>query len=142
MVVLGMVSVAVLGRDTVLRKICHGSLRSRGSNVPPGDAGGKGIEFSNRAATCCYSADNSAQKNTMNTAQINKELDVKGLNCPLPILRAKKALADMESGQVLKVIATDPGSVKDFAAFCKQTGNPLLSSTESPAEFTFVISKR
>lgn len=78
----------------------------------------------------------------MNTAQINKELDVKGLNCPLPILRAKKALADMESGQVLKVIATDPGSVKDFAAFCKQTGNPLLSSTESPTEFTFVISKR
>jgi tRNA 2-thiouridine synthesizing protein A len=78
----------------------------------------------------------------MNIAQINKELDVKGLNCPLPILRAKKALADMESGQVLKVVATDPGSVKDFAAFCKQTGNPLLASEESPTEFTFVISKR
>ncbi len=78
----------------------------------------------------------------MNTTQINKELDVKGLNCPLPILRAKKALADMESGQVLKVVATDPGSVKDFAAFCKQTGNPLLASEESPTEFTFVISKR
>ena len=78
----------------------------------------------------------------MNTAQINKELDVKGLNCPLPILRAKKALADMESGHVLRVIATDPGSVKDFAAFCKQTGNPLLSSIESPTDFTFVISKR
>lgn len=78
----------------------------------------------------------------MNTTQINKELDVKGLNCPLPILRAKKALADMESGQVLKVIATDPGSVKDFAAFCKQTGNPLLASEESPTEFTFVIAKR
>jgi len=78
----------------------------------------------------------------MNTIQFNKELDVKGLNCPLPILRAKKALADMESGQVLRVIATDPGSVKDFAAFCKQTGNPLLSSNESPTDFTFVISKR
>ena len=78
----------------------------------------------------------------MNTTQINKEIDVKGLNCPLPILRAKKALADMDSGQVLKVIATDPGSVKDFAAFCKQTGNPLLSSQESPTEFTFVIAKR
>jgi tRNA 2-thiouridine synthesizing protein A len=78
----------------------------------------------------------------MNTIQINKELDVKGLNCPLPILRAKKALADMESGQVLKVIATDPGSVKDFAAFCKLTGNPLLSSDETSTEFTFVISKR
>ena len=78
----------------------------------------------------------------MNTAQINKELDVKGLNCPLPILRAKKALADMDSGQVLKVVATDPGSVKDFAAFCRQTGNPLLSSSETSTEFTFVISKR
>lgn len=78
----------------------------------------------------------------MNTIQINKELDVKGLNCPLPILRAKKALADMESGQVLRITATDPGSVKDFAAFCRQTGNPLLSSAETPTEFTFVISKR
>ncbi|MBC8007916.1 MAG: sulfurtransferase TusA family protein [Prolixibacteraceae bacterium] len=78
----------------------------------------------------------------MNDTPIAKVLDVKGLNCPLPILRAKKALADMESGQVLKVIATDPGSVKDFAAFCRQTGNPLLSSVESPAEFTFVIAKR
>lgn len=78
----------------------------------------------------------------MNNFQIAKELDVKGLNCPLPILRAKKALADLESGQVLKVIATDPGSVKDFAAFCKQTGNPLLSSVDNGSEFTFVISKR
>ena len=78
----------------------------------------------------------------MNTLNINKELDVKGLNCPLPILRAKKALADMESGQTLKIIATDPGSVKDFAAFCRQTGNPLLSSEESAKYFTFVISKR
>jgi tRNA 2-thiouridine synthesizing protein A len=78
----------------------------------------------------------------MNTPTANKELDVKGLNCPLPILRAKKALTDMESGQILKVIATDPGSVKDFAAFCKQTGNPLLSSIETPTEFTFLISKR
>lgn len=70
------------------------------------------------------------------------ELDVKGLNCPLPILRAKKALSTMQSGQTLRVVATDPGSVKDFAAFCKQTGNPLVSSTETAAEFTFVISKR
>ena len=78
----------------------------------------------------------------MTTITINKDLDVKGLNCPLPILRAKKALTDMESGQVLRVVATDPGSVKDFAAFCKQTGNPLVSSTETPSEFTFVIAKR
>ena len=72
----------------------------------------------------------------------DKELDARGLNCPLPILRAKKALTDMESGQVLRVVATDPGSVKDFAAFCKQTGNPLLSSEETADAFTFLISKR
>lgn len=76
------------------------------------------------------------------TTHIDKELDVKGLNCPLPILRAKKALADMASGQTLRIVATDPGSVKDFAAFCKQTGNPLVSSTETPSEFTFLIAKR
>jgi tRNA 2-thiouridine synthesizing protein A len=78
----------------------------------------------------------------MNTTAINKELDVKGLNCPLPILRAKKALADMTSGELLRVVATDPGSVKDFAAFCKQTGNALLSSDDNGKEFSFVISKR
>ena len=78
----------------------------------------------------------------MNNVAATKELDVKGLNCPLPILRAKKALAGMESGETLRVIATDPGSVKDFAAFCKQTGNPLLESSETKAEFVFVISKR
>ncbi len=76
------------------------------------------------------------------TTTTHIELDVKGLNCPLPILRAKKALSAMESGQTLRIVATDPGSVKDFAAFCKQTGNPLVSSAESAAEFTFVISKR
>ena len=59
----------------------------------------------------------------MTDVTFNKDLDVKGLNCPLPILRAKKALTNMESGQVLRVVATDPGSVKDFAAFCKQTGS-------------------
>ncbi|HRC61089.1 MAG TPA: sulfurtransferase TusA family protein, partial [Candidatus Propionivibrio aalborgensis] len=58
--------------------------------------------------------------------EIDRNLDVKGLNCPLPILRTKKALAEMESGQVLRVQATDPGSVKDFAAFAKQTGNELV----------------
>jgi tRNA 2-thiouridine synthesizing protein A len=78
----------------------------------------------------------------MSTTPINKELDVKGLNCPLPILRAKKALAGMASGELLRVVATDPGSVKDFAAFCKQTGNALLSSADNGKEFSFVISKR
>ncbi len=72
----------------------------------------------------------------------DKELDAKGLNCPLPILRAKKALADMGSGQVLRVLSTDPGSVKDFAAFAKQTGNELLSSAEQGKEFEFFIKRK
>jgi len=78
----------------------------------------------------------------MSQETISKELDVKGLNCPLPILRAKKALTDMTSGQILRVVATDPGAVKDFAAFCKQTGNALLSSEDNGREFIFLISKR
>lgn len=72
----------------------------------------------------------------------NKELDARGLNCPLPILRTKKTLNEMGSGEVLKIIATDPGSVKDFAAFAKQTGNELLSSTEGGGEYTFLIKKK
>jgi tRNA 2-thiouridine synthesizing protein A len=69
----------------------------------------------------------------------DKELDARGLNCPLPILKAKKALNAMQSGQVLKIAATDPGSVKDFQAFCKQTGNDLLSQAEADKEFTFFV---
>ncbi|MBI4753952.1 MAG: sulfurtransferase TusA family protein [Betaproteobacteria bacterium] len=73
----------------------------------------------------------------------DKELDARGLNCPLPILRAKKALTDMSSGQVLHIVATDPGSVKDFAAFAKQTGNELMSSGENAAkEFEFYIKRK
>ncbi|MDP3038020.1 MAG: sulfurtransferase TusA family protein, partial [Rhodocyclaceae bacterium] len=67
----------------------------------------------------------------------DKELDARGLNCPLPILRAKKALGELTSGQVLRILATDPGSVKDFVAFAKQTGNELLSSAENNKEFEF-----
>ena len=73
---------------------------------------------------------------------VNKELDVRGLNCPLPILRAKKALTDLESGQVLKIVATDPGSVKDFQAFCRQTGHSLLSHAETAVEFIFFLQKK
>jgi len=69
------------------------------------------------------------------------ELDARGLNCPLPILRAKKSLTDLSSGQVLRILATDPGSVKDFEAFCKQTGNELENSEESGQEFVFHIRK-
>ena len=72
----------------------------------------------------------------------DKELDARGLNCPLPILRAKKALTDLASGQVLKIVATDPGSVKDFAAFSKQTGNALLASETVDKDFIFFMKKR
>ncbi|MHB1352970.1 MAG: sulfurtransferase TusA family protein [Thiobacillus sp.] len=72
----------------------------------------------------------------------DKELDARGLNCPLPILRAKKALAEVGSGQILKILSTDPGSVKDFAAFAKQTGNELLSTAEAGGEFTFFMKKK
>lgn len=72
----------------------------------------------------------------------DKEIDTRGLNCPLPILRAKKALSDVQSGQVLKVVATDPGSVKDFESFSKQTGHPLLSHSEATGEFTFFMRKK
>ena len=71
----------------------------------------------------------------------DKELDARGLNCPLPILRAKKALSDLSSGQTLHIIATDPGSVKDFEAFARQTGNELLESSETDGEFTFLLKK-
>jgi len=72
----------------------------------------------------------------------DKELDARGLNCPLPILRAKKALTDMASGQVLRIVATDPGSVKDFQAFAKQTGNELLSQSEADKEFVFFLKRK
>ncbi|MGA8052627.1 MAG: sulfurtransferase TusA family protein [Burkholderiales bacterium] len=72
----------------------------------------------------------------------DKDLDARGLNCPLPILRTKKALADMTSGQVLRIVATDPGAVKDFQAFARQTGNELLSHSEGASEFTFFMRKK
>lgn len=71
----------------------------------------------------------------------NQILDARGLNCPLPILRTKKSLSTLQSGQTLKVVATDPGSLKDMAAFCTQTGNTLLSSQQSGGDFEFLIRK-
>jgi len=70
------------------------------------------------------------------------ELDARGLNCPLPILRTKKALNSMTSGQVLRVLATDPGSVRDFQAFAKQTGHSLLDMAEAAGEFVFMLRKK
>jgi len=74
-------------------------------------------------------------------ADFDQELDASGLNCPLPILRAKKALAALSAGQVLHIIATDPGSVKDFEAFAKQTGNELVESREEGGKFHFLMKK-
>ena len=71
-----------------------------------------------------------------------KELDTRGLNCPLPILKAKKALADMRSGEVLKVVATDPGSMRDFQAFARQTGNELVEQAANNDEFIHFLRRR
>jgi TusA-related sulfurtransferase len=73
---------------------------------------------------------------------IDVELDTRGLNCPLPILKAKKALTAMESGQVLRVVSTDTGSLRDFAAFAKQTGNELLSQTTEGSDFIHILKRR
>ena len=76
------------------------------------------------------------------TMDFTKELDTRGLNCPLPILKAKKALADMHSGDVLKVVSTDPGSMRDFQAFARQTGNELLEQETLGDEFIHVLRRR
>ena len=68
-------------------------------------------------------------------------LDTKGLNCPLPILKTKKAIKGLNSGDTLEVLATDPGSVKDFDAFCKSTGNKLVTSSEADGVYSFIIEK-
>jgi len=74
--------------------------------------------------------------------KFDKEIDARGLNCPLPILRTKKGLADMSSGQVLRVLATDPGAIKDFQAFAKQTGNDLVQHSEVDQSLIFYLRKR
>ncbi|MBP7420776.1 MAG: sulfurtransferase TusA family protein [Burkholderiaceae bacterium] len=73
---------------------------------------------------------------------IHKEIDTRGLNCPLPILKAKKALSDMLSGQLLKVVATDPGSTRDFQAFAKQTGNDLVDQKTVGTDFVHVLKRK
>jgi tRNA 2-thiouridine synthesizing protein A len=78
----------------------------------------------------------------MSIVDFDVELDVRELVCPLPILRAKKSLATMQSGQILKVVATDKKSPDDFAQFCKQTGNELLASEVSGDEFVFLLRRR
>lgn len=73
---------------------------------------------------------------------IDKEVDARGLNCPLPILKAKKALSEMQSGQLLKVVCTDPGSVRDFQAFAKQTGNELVEQQTVDGELIHILKRR
>ena len=80
--------------------------------------------------------------NTKNTMNIDIELDTRGLNCPLPILKAKKALAGMLSGQLLRVVSTDAGSARDFQAFAKQTGNDLVDQQIDGNEFTHILKRR
>lgn len=72
----------------------------------------------------------------------DKELDARGLNCPLPILKTKKSLSAMETGQILKVVSTDCGSVKDMQAFANQTGNKLLEQSEANGEYVFFMQKK
>jgi tRNA 2-thiouridine synthesizing protein A len=89
-------------------------------------------------------SDNTAlpyQPERSKTMQANQVLDARGLNCPLPILRTKKALSALQSGDTLKVVSTDPGSVKDMISFCTQTGNTLLSSQQAGSDYEFVIHK-
>ena len=74
--------------------------------------------------------------------EANVEIDTRGLNCPLPILKAKKALAEMQSGEILKVVATDPMSTRDFQAFARQTGNVLLEQTSANDEFVHYLRRR
>jgi len=73
---------------------------------------------------------------------IHTELDTRGLNCPLPILKAKKALATMDSGALLKVVSTDPGSMRDFQAFARQTGNVLVEQSQVDADYIHVLKRR
>jgi tRNA 2-thiouridine synthesizing protein A len=78
----------------------------------------------------------------LETMEFQKDLDARGLNCPLPILKAKKALAEMQTGEVLRIVATDSGSVRDFQAFAKQTGNALLSHSFENGEYTFLMRRK
>ena len=73
---------------------------------------------------------------------VHKEIDTRGLNCPLPILKAKKALAEMQTGEILKIVATDPSSTRDFQAFARQTGNELLEQSQDEADYIHFLRRR
>lgn len=105
--------------------------RARGGSAP-----GIGV-----AGGCVRRSESNANQEN-SSVNFDKELDARGLSCPLPILKTKKALNDLTSGQVLKVLATDPGSIKDMQAFATQTGNPLLSSSEENKAYVFFLKKK
>ena len=99
------------------------------------------VSFIYRASFSAHKCCSNYHRGVFKVADYDEELDASGLNCPLPILRAKKALSGMDAGKVLRIVATDPGSVKDFEAFAKQTGNELLESTEEGGKFCFLMKK-
>jgi tRNA 2-thiouridine synthesizing protein A len=98
----------------------------------------------NEMSTVTQQANHSMSDITLDddVMEYQKELDARGLNCPLPILKAKKALAEMATGEVLRIVATDSGSVRDFQAFAKQTGNALLAHSQNGLEFTFLMRRK
>jgi tRNA 2-thiouridine synthesizing protein A len=102
------------------------------------------LEYIGRVSTTTNPTEHSMIDTTLDSEimEFQKELDARGLNCPLPILKAKKALAEMAQGEVLKIVATDSGSVRDFQAFAKQTGNALLSHSQNGREFTFLMRRK
>ncbi len=112
----------------------------RGTGAEPGDCDEKMYrKIVHRAGN--LSLEGRGIKAVMSRPMSTTELDVKGLNCPLPVLRVKKAMAGLPAGATLKVFATDPGAAKDFEAFCKTTGNVLKSSSEAGGVFVFEIGK-
>src|SRR6478672_11734477 len=112
--------------------------RERAGRSPTGCA----RAASSRNGWTCRRASGRSKSTWTETMDAQKEIDTRGLNCPLPILKAKKALADMSSGDVLKVVATDPGSVRDFQAFARQTGNELVEQTSANDEFVHYLRRR
>jgi tRNA 2-thiouridine synthesizing protein A len=108
-------------------------------NASGGAVGEAGIAQGNEA--CQHRAEFKPSLEA-STVDFDKELDARGLSCPLPILKTKKSLNELTSGQVLKVVATDPGSIKDMQAFATQTGNPLLSTTEENKTYVFFLKKK
>ena len=118
----------------------QGGAWRRAHNEKVGWSIGVGVMRRDMTGTASTAAANPLKEKRQ--VNFDKELDARGLSCPLPILKTKKSLNELTSGQVLKVVATDPGSVKDMEAFANQTGNPLLSAGEENKDFVFYLRKK